>query len=429
MRVLVTGASGFIGAHLVAALRTAGHEVVCGVRAPGRDARLAGLVQVPVSFSEVLSEVDWCGRLEGVDAVVNAAGILRETRRERFRTVHFGAPLALARACAALGIRRFVQVSALGDPRDGAFVASKHEFDRALGELDLDWVVLRPGFTYAVHGSYGGSSLLRALAALPIQPLPGGGTQQVQPLAMDDLCAAVVAASTRDAPVRQVLELAGPEVLTLRAYLARWRAWLGFAPARALTVPAALVRLGAWLGERLGRGPVGLTMWRMLQRGQVATPGALARAEAALEWKPRPLEAALAAAPAQVQDRWQARLYFLAPLLRISLALVWIGSGVAGLLASPEAVHAMLAPLRASGETGLRLAFATSTLDLVLGAWLLLGWRVPLAATLALICVLAYTIVLGVLAPALWLDLTGGLLKNLALIPALLVLRVLMVRR
>ena len=429
MRVLVLGASGFIGAHLVAALRADGHEVVCGVRAPGRDLRLAGLEQVPVSYSAPRTIEQWRPHLARVDAVVNAVGILRESRRERFAVVHRDAPLALARACVALGVRRFVQVSALGDPRDGAFVASKHELDRALAELDLDWVVLRPGFTYATHGSYGGSSLLRALAGLPLLPLPAGGTQRVQPLAMADLCAATLAAVTRPEPVRQVLELAGPEAMTLRDYVARWRAWLGFRPARTLALPRALVGIGASLGERVGSGPVGRTLWRMLERGQTAAPDALPRAEALLGWKPRTLQVALASTPSQAQDRWQARLYFLAPLLRVALALVWLASGVAGLLASPGDVHAVLDRFALAPAAELRLAFATSVLDLVLGAWLLAGWRVRTAALLALASVLAYTVLLGVLAPALWLDLTGGLVKNLALIPALLVLLVLAERR
>jgi uncharacterized protein YbjT (DUF2867 family) len=429
VRVLVLGASGFIGAHLVAALREGGHEVVCGVREPGRDARLTGLDQVPVSYSTPMTEAQWRPLLDRVDAVVNAVGILRESRRERFAAVHRDAPIALARACAALGVRRFVQVSALGDPGDGAFVGSKHEFDRALAELDLDWVVLRPGFTYATHGSYGGSSLLRALAALPLLPLPAGGSQRVQPLAMADLGAATIAALTRDEPVRQVLELAGPEAMTLRDYLARWRAWLGFRPARTVAVPRTLGGLGAWLGERFGSGPVGRTLWRMLESGQVPAPEALQRAEALLGLRPRTLDAALAASPSQVQDRWQARLYFLAPMLRTALALVWLVSGVAGLLASPADVHAVLDRFLLTPEAELWLAFATSVLDLVLGAWLLMGWRVRVAALLALVSTVAYTVLLGVLAPGLWLDLTGGLVKNLALAPALLVLLVLTERR
>lgn len=60
-----------------------------------------------------------------------------------------------------------MQVSALGDPRDGEFIASKHALDADLQKLDLDWAILRPSVVYSPAGSYGGSSLLRALAALP----------------------------------------------------------------------------------------------------------------------------------------------------------------------------------------------------------------------------------------------------------------------
>jgi uncharacterized protein YbjT (DUF2867 family) len=429
MRVLVTGASGFIGAHLVAALRAAGHEVVRGLRGPSSDPRFAELASVPCDFSHPVAAEEWRWRLERVDAVVNCAGILRQTRRQRFEQVHVASPLTLARACVALGIRHFVQISAFGDPADGEFIASKHRFDAALAELEFDWVVLRPTLVYATHGSYGGSSLLRALAALPFMPLPGQGSQRLQPLAVEDLAAASIAALSRDQARRQVIELAGPESITLAAYLGRWRAWLGLSPARAWPLPERLAYLGAWLGERLGSGPLGLTMWRMLMRSKVTAPEAQARAAQLLALEPRSLGTALAAAPSQVQDRWHARLYFLAPLLRLILAAVWVGSGIAGLTTAPANVHGLLHGLSFTPATELWLAFGASVVDLALGCWLLLGWRVPVAASLALLSVLGYTVVLGTWLPGYWLDPLGALLKNLALIPALMVLIVLAERR
>jgi uncharacterized membrane protein YphA (DoxX/SURF4 family) len=92
-------------------------------------------------------------------------------------------------------------------------------------------------------------------------------------------------------------------------------------------------------------------------------------------------------------------------------------------------VHAVLERFALPPSVEPWLAFAASVLDLVLGAWLLLGWRTRAAAWLALVSVAAYTFVLGVFAPTLWLDLAGGLAKNLALIPALLVLLALSERR
>ncbi|HEX7770021.1 MAG TPA: NAD-dependent epimerase/dehydratase family protein, partial [Dokdonella sp.] len=157
MRVLVTGAHGFIGGTVVAHLLAAGHEVVPAVRRPRpaqRDGALAGLA---CDMGRDVDESPWLPRLAGIDAVVNCAGILRERGRDRFEVVHVQAPLALFRACTRTGIRRVVQVSALGDPADGEFIASKHRVDAALLALLPEAVVLRPSVVYDTRGSHGGT--------------------------------------------------------------------------------------------------------------------------------------------------------------------------------------------------------------------------------------------------------------------------------
>ena len=106
--VLVLGGHGLIAGHVIAALRGDGWRVLRGVRDPGRplhdDERIC-------DFTAMTAPADWRDALAGVDAVVNAAGILRETGRQTFDAIHFDAPLALARACVDAGVRRFVQLS------------------------------------------------------------------------------------------------------------------------------------------------------------------------------------------------------------------------------------------------------------------------------------------------------------------------------
>lgn len=144
MRVLVTGAYGFIGAHIVAALVAAGHDVVCAVRGARVDTRFPGVRVIACDMARDLRSEDWLPRLAGVEAVVNCAGILRERGADTYAAVHEQAPLALFRACVDAGVRRVIQISALGDAGDGEFIASKHRCDAALATLELDWLVLRP---------------------------------------------------------------------------------------------------------------------------------------------------------------------------------------------------------------------------------------------------------------------------------------------
>lgn len=423
MRVLVTGAYGFIGAHIVAALIGADHAVVCAVRGARIDSRFPGIDATACDMAHDIHDTDWLPRLDGIDAVVNCAGILRERGDDTFAAVHEQAPLALFRACQQVGIHRVIQISALGHPVDGEFVASKHRGDEALATLDLDWLILRPSLVYSARGSYGGSSLLRGLAALPgVLPLPGHGEQRVQPIAAEDVGAAVAAALARPRCTREVIELVGPEVLTLRDYLLAWRRWLGFGPAITLAIPTALVRLTAAFGERLGNRPLGKTMTRMLERGNIGESVATTRLRECLGLTPRPLLRALDEVPSHVQDRMHARLYFLLPALRVLIALLWIGSGVVGWLTSSANVMASAAGSSLSTGTLLLLARLTGTADLLLGVLCLLRWRSRLVLSLMLLMLLGYTLVIGTLWPIHWTDPFGGLLKNFPLFAALAIL-------
>lgn len=428
MRVLVTGARGFIGRQVGAAIMDAGHEVVAGVR-KARAGRVAPMREIDCDFSAGLTLTDWRERLVGIDAVVNCVGILRERGRDRFESVHVTGPVALFRACELAGIRRVVQVSALGRPEDGEFVASKHRGDAVLAALDLDWVILRPSVVYTVRGSHGGTSLLRAMAALPaVLPVPGDGRQALDPVCAEDLARVVVGSLEGRAGPRRIIEVVGPQTLTLESYLAAWRRWLGLGRARVLRVPPLLVAVAAWMGEILGTGPLGRTINRMLARGNTGADGALEDVTAGLGRPPQSLQQALDANPAFDQDRWHARLYFVGPLLRVALGAVWVASGVVGFMMTPQSALAMLA---AAGlpDSVLPLLQVASGIDIALGLLLLLGWRPVLTGALMLLAVLAYTVFIGVVLPSSWMDPLGGLLKNIVLVPALLAMMALAERR
>jgi uncharacterized protein YbjT (DUF2867 family) len=423
--VLVLGGAGFIGGYLVAALRRHGWRVLRAVRPTGRP-----LIDDERAYDlrKMLRAEDWMPLLDGVDAVVNAAGILREEKGQTFEAIHVVAPLALAQACVASGVTRFVQVSALGRPDDGPFIATKHRFDERLLDLPLSSVVLRPSVVYSVSGSYGGTSLLRALAGFPgMQWLPGDGRWQVQPLAAEDLGELVARAVA--GTMRGTYEAGGPAPLSLRDYQGQWRRWLRIPGERIVAVPEACVSLAVSVMERLGRGPVGRTMWRMLQRGNTTAPDAADRLQTDFGLRPRALPEALRQAPSQVQDRWQAQLYFLAPALRWAVVALWLLSALAGVVTPAADILRMSAGTPLEALQPVLLARAGGAVDLLLGLWLASGWRPRAALAAMLALVLAYTLLLGGLAPAVWWDPLGGLAKNLVLVPALAVLWVLTERR
>ncbi len=115
MHVLLTGANGFIGRHLLARLTAAGHRVVPAVRRPAEADRLlpAPPASIAVDLNRDTRVEDWLPRLAGIDAVVNCAGVLQGRRGQSIAAIHDAAPRALFAACARAGVRRVVQISAI----------------------------------------------------------------------------------------------------------------------------------------------------------------------------------------------------------------------------------------------------------------------------------------------------------------------------
>lgn len=327
MRVLVTGATGFIGRHVAACLIAAGHEVLIGAR----DGRRAGRVFpdqrfIACDFTRDLSPEAWAPRLEGVEALVNCVGVLQPRRRATMEAVHLTATAALFDACTTAGVRRVIHVSALGVDSgiDLHYATSKLAADAHLQDLDLDWTVLRPSLVYTPSGSFGGTSLLRAQAALPlVVPLPGKGDQLFQPVFMDDLTEGIRRLLEEGKGIGEVIPVTGPEPVPIREVLVRLRRWLGLGRAWPLPIPMPLMRLLARLGDLVGGGPLTTTSLRMIEQGNAAAPDHFTRATGIV---PRRFDEVLAQHPAQVQDRWHARLYLLRPTLRTVLGLFWIVS-------------------------------------------------------------------------------------------------------
>ena len=421
LTVLLTGANGFIGRYVMGALLSAGHHVVPAVRRPAEiDWLLSAPAAIRVDMNRDVQPEDWLDRLTGIDAVINCAGVLQGRPGQSIDAIHEAAPKALFEACRRAGVRRVIQISAISaEPAaDTAYAATKHAADRFLAVTDLDWVILRPSLVYAA-GAFGGTALFRALAALPgMLPLIGRGDQPFQPIHIDDLTATILLLLQDRAINRVVLDPVGPERVSLRDVLVDLRAWLGLPPARVVRVPRALVGLVARLGDLVG-GPVSTTALKQLDFGNAGSPDAFMTATGI---RPRRWRDVLLANPAQWQDRWHARLYFVRPLLRGALILTWLGSGIVGLLQPATRLAPLLQRLGLDGAIGVSMAAGFSVVDLAIALALLLRWRPGLTAAAQLCVVLGYTIGLGLLAPGLWMDPFGPLLKNLPILAAILAL-------
>jgi uncharacterized protein YbjT (DUF2867 family) len=392
--------------------------MVAAVRDPGAFRRKWPEVEVfAADFNRDVTLEDWRTRLAGVEAVINCAGVLHGGRGQDIEAIHATAPIALFDACAAAGIHRVVQVSAISadDEAGTEYAVTKKRADDHLRTLSLDWTVLRPSLVYG-EGSYGGTSALRGLAGLPgISPLVGDGSAAFRPIHIDDLVETVVRVVETDRFARQTLEPVGPEIVPLRELIAKYRAWLGLAPVPTLAIPMPVMRVAARIADLAGGGPLGTASLRQLEVGNAGREPATTFADK-IGFTPRRMDDMLAHRPAQTQDLWHARLYFLRPLLRTILILLWLGSALAGVLA-PVASYAVVdAAFSSLGLPSRPLALAFSGVDLLIALALLVRWRPRWMAAIQMAVVAGYTVLLTVLAPALWLEPFGALLKNLPIL-------------
>ncbi|MBI3710251.1 MAG: NAD(P)H-binding protein [Proteobacteria bacterium] len=421
MKVLLTGANGFIGRYLLARLLDAGHQVIPAVRRPAEtDRLLPAPASIAVDFNRDIRPGVWAPRLAGVDAVVNCAGILQGRPGQSIGAIHSAAPRALFAACEAIGVRRVIQISAISaDPAAGtAYAATKKAADYFLAATGLDWVIMRPSLVYA-EGAYGGTALFRALAALPwVIPVIGKGDQPFQPIHIDDLTATVLHLLHDGSIRRMVIEPVGPETVTLKEILVRLRRWLGLPAARLIAIPNRAVRLAARIGDVIG-GTINTTALRQLEFGNAAPVEPFTRHTGI---RPRSWDSALLARPAQAQDRWHARLYFQRPVLRWLLSAMWIVSGVVGLLQPSVVTAPLMARLGLSGLAADAIMRGACLADIAIGMAVLCAWRPAATACVQLASIALYTLVLSVVQPGLWLDPFGPLLKNLPICAAIMVL-------
>lgn len=252
MRVLVTGATGFVGRHLVPALVEAGHEVRCLHRPPS-DTRSLEPLDVELAVGDVRMPASLARAAEGQDAVVHLVAILRETDAT-FAEINVVGVLHLAQVCREVGVDRVVHLGALGtSERDPTgYGRSKARGERIWRESDLPYVILRPSLILG-PGAFLAERMADLIRRYRRVPVVGSGRSVVQPLCVEDAVAAIAAALTADP--RRTHDLVGPDRWTWNELVRRAAEARGAEPALR-HVPAPLVRLVARVSTRVRRDPL-----------------------------------------------------------------------------------------------------------------------------------------------------------------------------
>jgi len=280
MRVLVLGGTGFLGRHVVAALAARDHVVFVGTRRPqrGADHDDDGPLRRLTRFEWLTEPARWEPLLEGVDAVVNCVGILRERGAATYERVHLVAPAALAAACKAARVRRLIHVSALGLRRNARsrFVLSKLRGEMALSRSGMPCTIVRPSL---LEGNGGfGSDWLRRMARWPVHWIPEDAVGRIAIVDVRDVADAIAVLCVRPPPQRlHTVELGGRSAFTLAEYLAMLRQLEGRRRAPLVRLPPQAARLLAHACDLLHVTPFSYGHLELLRRDNVPAMNNLPR--------------------------------------------------------------------------------------------------------------------------------------------------------
>ena len=280
--ILVTGANGFIGGHVVRTLAGRGARVRAMVRdLKGADA-LAG-VECELARGDVTEPATLHAAVAGCDTVVNLVAIIAGKPSAFERVIAQGTRELLSAAQAA-GATRWVQMSALGTSRETKdlvpYYHAKWEAEEAVRASGLPHVILRPSFVFGPDG--GALPRFARIARLaPVTPIIGSGTQRLQPIWVDDV--AEIVARCAEGAESGLLQFGGPEIVDWNEFWDRLKAVLG-TRRPALHLPFWFMRPQAFVLERLPNPLLTRDQLTMLAGGDnVAEPNDSARFGAELE--------------------------------------------------------------------------------------------------------------------------------------------------
>ncbi len=416
-KILVLGASGLIGRFLSDDLRVRGFEVVGVARRLAPSQRNSPLdLELPVMSMDVTGLANLL-RDRAIDLVVNCLGVLQDGPGSDTAAVHRDFVARLLQAIAGSGRAiRFVQISIPGraEADRTAFAGTKREAERLIGASGIPYAILRPGFVVA-PAAYGGSAMLRALAAFPIELSAREAVAPFQPVAVEDIAATVAWLAEQDVTEAPAVtwDLMQSEPVTLGGVIKQFRHAFGTARWPRITMPAFLLDLGARLGDLVNllgwMPPMRSTAIAELRRGVTGDPSSWTSATGI---RPRTIEQMLGNGSATIQDKWFSRLFLVKALVVASLVLFWLLSGFIALVISYEAAASILRAHNFPPVLVDPITILTSLMDMSIGVLIAFRRTCAVGLVAGIAASLGYMAGAGVLTPDLWIEPLGALVKT-----------------
>ncbi|WFU81508.1 SDR family oxidoreductase [Bradyrhizobium sp. CIAT3101] len=417
--ILVLGASGLIGRFVTDDLRARGFRVVGLARSLSPAQAMSALdIALPIlnldasALTRLLSEHD-------VDVVVNCLGVLQDGPGSDTSAVHRDFVARLLQAIAGSGRAiRLVHISIPGTAEADrtAFATTKREAERLIATSHISHAILRPGFVVA-PSAYGGSAMLRALAAFPLDLPDKEMATRFQSVAVEDISATIAWLAVReidDASVKAVSwDLMQSEPITMAAVVKQFRHAFGTAGWPHVAMPFFMLDLGARIGDLanyLGwMPPMRSTAIAELRRGVSGDPSAWIAATGIV---PKTLAETIGHHPATIQDKWFARLFLVKALIFASLVVFWIASGFIALFVSYHAAAGILTAHSFPPALVAPITIGTSLMDMSIGVLIAFRRTAAVGLVAGIVASLCYMFGAAILTPDLWIEPLGALVKT-----------------
>lgn len=417
--ILVLGASGLIGRFVTDDLRARCFRVVGVARSLSPAQRMSALdIELPILSLDAAGLARLL-REHAVDVVVNCLGVLQDGPGSDTGAVHRDFVARLLKAIGDSGrATRLVHISIPGaaEADRTAFATTKREAERLIAASGIPYAILRPGFVVA-PSAYGGSAMLRALAALPLDLPAKEMAPPFQPVAVEDIAATIVWLATRDiddASVKAVTwDLMQVEPVTMAGVIAQFRRAVGTSGWPRIAMPAFMFDFSAKIGDlasQLGwMPPMRSTAIAELRRGVRGDPSAWI---AATSITPKTLVETIGRHPATIQDKWFARLFLIKALIFASLVAFWLVSGFIALFVSYRAAAAILSAHKFPPALVDPITVGTSLMDMSIGVLIAFRRTAAIGLVAGILASLGYMVGAAILTPDLWIEPLGALVKT-----------------